>query len=293
MNISLVLSMAADAVSRTQGGNIYYLAAVDVTVGVLDAVTGTVGVTATTGNILDGQVDSVGFVANTPGFATTVNGPRVVNIIANAANLVAGVHIGQGLPISNPLDTSVNTLAASSGGSSYIYESDALTIGTVATTPVIAVHLSSDTSIVDITGRSGVISGEHAKIETIDGSLTVVDAVTAQQQILLAAGGAGSDLTLSAAVTSTNGPIYLLAQQNILQDYRGDVTVTTSATGTIYARAVAGSITMSRDNTQPLGNVAAHKTLVLSVRHDKRNKRLRSAAALRGGKTNSCISIAP
>jgi len=70
----------------------------------------------------------VGHDAN--GFATQTGAARTENVIASAARLEAGGTIGVA---GNPLDTAVATLAARAGtGSAYVYESDGLSIGSVA-----------------------------------------------------------------------------------------------------------------------------------------------------------------
>ena len=87
--------------------------------------------------------------------------------------LVANGDIGAA---GDPLDITVNTVAAdSANGSVYLYETDALTIGTVGT-------------------QSGITAGLNAKVETIAGTLMVDQQVDASMgNVLLAANGSGRE----------------------------------------------------------------------------------------------------
>ena len=153
------------------------------------------------------------------------------------ASLAAGGSIGVS---DNPLDTAVGTLAATSGGSAYIYESDALTLGTVAPVVVNRVALDSTTTNVQNTQVAGVVAGAHAKVETIAGSLLVTNAVTAGHDVLLAANGVGSDVTLNADVSATAGNATVLAGNSVNQN----ANITTGLTGTIDVEATTGDIVM-------------------------------------------------
>ena len=131
--------------------------------------------------------------------------PRVANIVSLAARLQAGGGIGE---IGNPLDTTVVTVAAQAVSSIYLYETDALQIGTVGPITVTRVHLDSTAQPVNVAALNGVTSATlHAKVETIDGTLTVNNPVLASGNIHLAAGGATNDVVIDAAVTSVNGAI--------------------------------------------------------------------------------------
>ena len=90
----------------------------DVKLGQLDAgAAGMVSVVAGR-DILDARDDTVGHDGE--GFATQTDDDRTENIIANEAQLTAGRNIGQGKDegVSNPLDISDDTLAATSANSS-------------------------------------------------------------------------------------------------------------------------------------------------------------------------------
>ncbi|MHC5112547.1 MAG: beta strand repeat-containing protein, partial [Planctomycetota bacterium] len=225
--------MDPDTSSTAANNNIRYTAEVDVELGILDAGTGSVAVTATTGDIRDVQDDLVDRDAD--GFAT--NTTRTVNIYGTDLRMDAAGSIGEA---DDPLDTEVATLAAVAGtGSVYVYESDALTIGTVA--PVTVNRVALESTVADVTDAGdmvGVTGGTNAKVETIGGTLTVDDPVLAvSNDAQLAANGAGSDLDINATVTSGRHTT-ILGRNDILQS--ADVT----AGGTIDAEAFDGSILM-------------------------------------------------
>ncbi|MFN6128215.1 MAG: beta strand repeat-containing protein [Planctomycetota bacterium] len=254
------IAMNADASSTTQGGNIYYRATGNVTVGVLNAGTGGIWIDAG-GDILDAQNDTVTAQdAAQPGFAVPV-GTRVVNLIAATAFLNAVGSIGVA---GNPLDTTIGTLASRSGTSTYIYESDNLIIGGIATSSVNRTHLNSTNLAISTASLAGSEGGQHVKIETIDGNLFVNEPVTAGLDTLLAANrqpatsvAAAGNLFVNFDVRSTNGALTLLAEQNINQGANGDLLITAGAANTIYAYAVNGSITMAdgASSTTQGGNI--------------------------------------
>ena len=239
--VSGAIVMHADASVTTAGGNIYFLAGAaginannSVTLGRLDAGGGNITIIAGW-DILDAQNDTVAATAS--GLALPV-GTRVVNLTASNLHLQSGRHIGQA---GNPLDTSVDTLAAFAAGNLYVYESTDLAIGTVGLMAVTRVHLNSSTTAVASPPLAGVRTGGHAKFETQDGTLTVAAgtvgaiisgqpyAIVANADILLAAGGNNSDLRIEAAVASHNGAITALAQQDVLQTAAGHLRVLTGS----------------------------------------------------------------
>jgi filamentous hemagglutinin family protein len=183
------------------------------------AAANTVILTALDGDILDAQNDTVGHDAE--GFATQTGDARVANILAENLLLDAAGNIGSG---GNPLDLTVGTLAArSANGSIWLYETDALTIGTV-------------------NGVAGIVAAADVKVETAGGSLTVDQAVGATSgDILLAANGAGANVAIHAAVTATAGDLTVLAANGVTQNADGDLT----AGATIDVEAKAASIAMT------------------------------------------------
>lgn len=193
---------------------------------------------AGTGAICDQQNDTVGH--NADGFATQTGDARAVNIVADQLKMTADDDIGVA---GNPLDTTVKTLAANSAnGSVYVYETDALTIGTVD-------------------GMDGVNAATHAKVETINGTLTVDQAVTATAgDVLLAAKNGAIDV--NALVSGQN--VAVVATGDVTEDAAVDATgnkVIVSKTGDIVVNATsaqaqnvmykaeAGSVSLNADVT--------------------------------------------
>jgi len=199
-----------------------------IAVGVISAGAGTaadVVLDAGTGAITDLQADTV--TVGAQGFAQ--NAGRTVNVVADQLGMTAQGDIGAA---GNPLDLTVKTVAASSAnGSVYLYETDMLTVGTVGTV-------------------SGVTAGQNAKVETINGTLTVGQTVTATAgDLLLAANGAGSDVILNAAAGAAADNVTVLASDAFRQN--ADIT----AGGTIDVRTT-GNIVMAPDTTSASGGSA-------------------------------------
>jgi hypothetical protein len=234
-----------------------------------------VGIEATTGDILDARTDTVGVGTN--GFATQTGSPRTVNIFASNLVLRAGDDIGT---VGNAVDTTVNTLTAIAGSDLYVYESDALTIGSISAFDANRVNLNSTTTPITTAALAGVTAtAGHAKIETVNGSITVNSAVAAGLNGMLNAGTATSDVNLNATVTSNAGSVSVTAQDSVNQNANGNISVT-GGTGTIYVRGVDGSITMldGTSSTTANGNVRYHANQNVTVglikrRHWKRRHR--------------------
>ena len=171
---------------------------------------------AGTGAICDQQNDTVGH--NADGFATQTGDARAVNIVADQLKMTADDDIGVA---GNPLDTTVKTLAANSAnGSVYVYETDALTIGTVD-------------------GLNGVTAATHAKVETINGTMTVDQAVTATAGDVLLAAKAGA-IDVNAQVSGQN--VAVVATGDVTEDAAVDATgnkVVVSKTGDIVVNAAS------------------------------------------------------
>ncbi|MEM6691509.1 MAG: hypothetical protein AAF664_18925, partial [Planctomycetota bacterium] len=247
------ITMDANASSTTTDGNVFYRAesaGQDITIGQIDAGAGDVAVQAGQ-SIIDAQDDTVGF--NTGGFATFTD--RTSNIIADEASLIAGT--GSIGVAGNPMDLTVNTLAASAGVDAYLFETDGLEIGSVEEIVVERTYLSSSVASVSSGALAGMTATTgHAKVETIDGDLAVNDPIQAGLDIVLAAGGSDSDANIDSSVTSASGSITVLAQDVVVQSADGDLETSTSGE-TIYVRAVDGSITMDADasSTTTDGNV--------------------------------------
>jgi len=228
------ITMSPTALSASNGGNIQYRATGDIELGIIDAGMGSISLISLA-DVLDAQNDTVGMGAN--GFATQTNDPRVVNIIGSAL-FISAENIGVA---GNPVDIEVANLAGELGTNAYLYETSGLTLGAVG--PIEVQRLSSDfskTTVSDAGGAGLTGMGGVVKVETVGGALTADEAVQAGSDVLLAAGGAGSDLQTNAPVTSTGtGHITLLSQNAISQS--ADMS---TQGGTVTAHAVDDSITM-------------------------------------------------
>ncbi|WP_416546172.1 hypothetical protein ACHEXK_11130 [Limnohabitans sp. DCL3] len=216
------------------------LAATDVTVGDIDLNTGKVSITATAGSILD--ADPV----------TTTNDTDP-DITAVSLRLNAGTVIADSV---NHLETTVGTLTASSAGSVYLLEADDLTVGSVAVSvnrvgSAAAVSTVTDAAQADVrTSLNGAIV-----LRSTAGSVTLndgdADGVTISANgsghVLLQTLGAGTDISLNADVTSTNGNVSVRAAQAL--SFAADADVRTASTaagnGHIDLEAGTGAITMN------------------------------------------------
>jgi hypothetical protein len=239
------ITMTDGVTSTTANGNVVYRADDNVTVGLINAGTGRVGILATNGSILDARTDTVGVDAN--GFAMQTGSTRTVNIIASELSMAAGDDIGTA---GNAIDTTVGTLTATAGSDVYLYQSGLpLTIGSVGAFSVNLIGLDSSTTVLTTAlataaptpttilslVQSGVTATTgHAKIETFDGTITVDRAVTAGQDILLAARGATSDLIIDSNITSNTGHITLTAGDDIDLNANLRTDGNLAASGTVY-----------------------------------------------------------
>ena len=246
------ITMVDGTNSTTADGSVRYHAAQNVTVGLIDAGTGSIGIEATAGDILDARTDTVSVGTN--GFATQTGSARTVNLIANNLVLRAGDDIGTA---GNALDTTVNTLAAIAGSDLYVYESDALTIGSITVFDANRVNLNSTTTPITTAALAGITAtAGNANIETIAGSVEINNVIAAGQHGLLNAGGLGSDLVLNAKVQSFAGNLTLNAADDVSQ--RADLS--TGGVGSIYLRAInnqsdalTGIVMQNRTSTTTAG----------------------------------------
>ena len=220
------VTMADGAVSQTSAGSLRYKASTDVTIGGLNAGSGTVSVVATSGNIIDG-------------------GDTDKDVTAANLRLFAGTGIGSS---SNTIDTAVTVVAAQvANGSIYLADDDAVTIGLVGIVTVFRVFTSGTTLNVQDTALSGETTqagnGNIVQL-SLAGTLTVSQTVVANGSgnILLSAAGLTSDVSLGGLVTTTSGNITVIAGRDVLQTAAGDVS---TSTGTVDFEAQNGSINMA------------------------------------------------
>ncbi|MDF1822646.1 MAG: LysM peptidoglycan-binding domain-containing protein, partial [Alcanivoracaceae bacterium] len=272
-----VTAIAGDMLLRSQTGNMQLNAAVTATAGnaTIDVVSGTLGQSAD-GDISAGgdiYVDANGAITMDDGAVSnatgnlfygsgadlliaslvasdvlvdvtgsiTDNGETDVDVVAITTQLRAGASIGEADGTNNgPLETTVTTLAATAGtGNIYVSETDALDIGSVAAIDVNSVGLNAGSSLNTGALLEGAVAAQNLKVETVNGGLTVSNAVDATAADLLLDAQNG-DLTINATVDA-GGNASLLASANVTQSAAGDVTVG----GTLDVNAQGGDIDMT------------------------------------------------
>ncbi len=221
--------MADGVKSQADGGVIRYLAAGDVSLGGLLATGGSVSVIATAGDILD-------------------LGDAHKDIVANEARLVAGSGIGES---GDHLEIAVATVAAQAAGDGiYLLDDDAIAVGAVGPVAyhrVAGAGASSVQTDAQLTGARTTAGDGAIVVGTVAGGVTVSQSIVAHGagNILLRAVGATSDIALTAPVSTSTGSISVIADRNVRQEVKGDLTV--GGTGTIDVEAAGGTIVMVDD----------------------------------------------
>ncbi|HEY1173520.1 MAG TPA: hypothetical protein VGH19_19300 [Verrucomicrobiae bacterium] len=223
------ITLSATSNVTAVSGNIRLYAGVDVALGGLISTGANVSVIANTGSITDAD-----------------NGSGV-DIAADSLRLQADDGIGSGV---NPVETTVATITAHAGADGiFLFETDAVTVGTVAvavnrvvdTAGVVTVPAVVDTQSGLVTAEGPIIFGNGTGVVTVNTALTV----TGAGNIRLSS-DSGS-LVLNADVSSSAGHITIAAGQGIALG--GGVDVTTGTPGTINLQANGGSLTMAGDST--------------------------------------------
>ncbi|QYM80869.1 hypothetical protein K0B96_00005 [Horticoccus luteus] len=221
---------ADNAQIATSGGNVRLLAATDITLGGLQAGTGSVTLTATAGSILDG-------------------GDTYQDISASAARLVAGTGIGTS---TNPLEVSLDTLAASAGSAGIsLLEDNALTITNVSVTVrAVAADFTSTALAAETLSDLTTTANGSIALTIIAGDLTLNDGFV--NNTAVSANGTGNiyfsaaNLTANADILSGSGDITLLGATNLTFTTTADVKTTG---GDVNLVAAAGAIHFA-DNAQ-------------------------------------------
>jgi hypothetical protein len=240
------IDQAAALTIQTTNANILLQAAVDVRLGMIEAGNGSVGITASSGSILDNKARA----ANVPN-----------NISANALSMIAGGDIGLvGAGADNAIEIRVNTLSATTtlDGSIHIREFDSLLVDTIAAfsaNRVITNNLTSTASSA-MEARSDVRTAGNGDVilrsvgsMTLNGGLAGAGANTA-----VAAAGTGNvlldvlaingDIFANAQVLAESGSISLLAGRGIALAGNANVIIA-NGTGTIDLNAARGNITQA------------------------------------------------
>ena len=197
------ISMVDGALTQTNNGNIRYEATTgDITIGEIDAGTAKAALIATAGSILDG-------------------GDAYTDVTADGLRLVAGVGT-----VYDPLDTAVNTVAASAGsGGIYLSDADSVVIGTVG--PVVIDRVLADGTTVTVTDDpiSGLTATDGGSVVQVvlDGTIIVNEPITTTDT---------GSIVLQADDVSVNAP---------LTSPTDDITVLTSDGASFRWPAVAGA----------------------------------------------------
>ena len=174
------ITLADNVAVTTAGGNIRFLAAMDVTLSGLNAATGSVTVTATSGSILDA-------------------GATLLDVQAANLRLLAGLGIGA---LGDPLEISVALLAAAATtGGIRLRDEDDVTVGTVNAVSVNRVSVTATTaSVGDAAATSDLVTTTGpVELTSVAGSISLTDGTNADGR----------------AITTTTGAVTLLAQNNI------------------------------------------------------------------------------
>ena len=188
------------------------------------------------------------------------------NVSASTLRLHAADSIGTA---ARHLSTAVATVSASSSGTHsagiYLTDDDAISVGSVAVS-VSEFNLLASTVVVTDAAQADLIAGNNGNIvlTTVAGAITLNDgdsngsAVAANGigSVLLQAGGAGSDLSVNAGISSASGNLTLKAARNIAVN--GTATVSTG--GSLSLDASAGAIVMAGGVNATAGNVRLHAT---------------------------------
>jgi len=247
--------MSANSVFGSTNGAIRVLAANSIEVGVIRTAatavandgSGMVSLTATSGSIVDAQ--NLGNLSNSD---------AIVNVTASGLRLNAGTGIGQSI---NHLETTVAVVSARvASGGVYLLESDNVTVGdvTVMVNRVLSDGTVTTSTVTDIKQSDLVTTSGNGNIvlSTTNGTITLTDGSDGNNSvissngsgnILVDASGVGSDIILSADITSKTGHITLKAADAITLGSGADVTAGSS--GTISLDAKGGALTMDGTST--------------------------------------------
>ncbi|PWF47959.1 hypothetical protein, partial [Massilia glaciei] len=215
-----------DGVATTAGTNLRYEAGGVLGIGALSAV----NVSLIAGSIVDSGSGDTDVTATTLRLVTT--------------GTAAGEGAGTGAA---HLQIAVATLAASVAGTGngglYLDEANAIVLGTVDAITVDRLAADGSSSVVSDLGMSGVTSGANLVLGSAAGSVTVLNPLTANGNILLEANSGA--LGITAAISSAGGSISLSSLNSITQN----ANILTIGGGSIDLRSNAGSVAMADGTT--------------------------------------------
>ncbi|MFA7061982.1 MAG: LEPR-XLL domain-containing protein, partial [Pedobacter sp.] len=270
LKADVAITMSDGALTQTLNGNIRYEAtAGDITLGELNAGTAWAAVIATVGSILDLATDS-----------------SAVDVTANNLILFAGTAIGES---TNHLETKVVSISAKSvSGSTFITESDSVTVTNLSVT-VNRFNSDGTTTTTTAYTQEDLVSAADLVFVTTNGFITVgggatspTTGINAVGNILLSAGetveGTVADITLNASVISSGNNISLYSRDSIIQVAAGDISVT-SADKTIDLKA---------DDSIVMFDGALTQTTNCTIRYEATSGNI-TLGALNAG--SGCVSI--
>ena len=184
------LTQAEGTSIGTSNGHVSLQAGGAVTLERISAGAGRVSITGT--SIVDGDAD----------------GDSEADVLANGVAFSASN--GSIGAAANAIEVTTSTLsaAARNGGSVWLTETDAVNLDSVAVT---VQRVGANGTVTAQASTQGNVSGATVVVRTLAGSLGSLTngAVTAAGNLLLQAGGAGSDLVIGAAVTTSSGALSL------------------------------------------------------------------------------------
>jgi len=227
---------AGSELLSSAGGNIRAVASANVTVGLIET-SATVGLSASTGSILDGLASGG------------------LNVQAGALRLNAGTGIGLG---SDALEVQVATVSAAAGsGGIYLLGTAAIAVGDVGLSVSRVLSNASTLTVTDAT-QSDLVSGVNGNIvlQTSAGSITLNDGSAPANARAISAGTGGNVLveTLSNSgnininanvVLAGAGNLSIMSAGNVLLGSVTGAASLLSGSGTMDVDATGGNVTMA------------------------------------------------
>ena len=226
------ITLDDESLITSQGGNVRLSAVSNIVLGGISTGSGSVSLLSSAGSVFDG-------------------GDIYVDIAALNLMIIAGSDIGMIAGVTNPLEISVGSLTANSGGGDInLVESDNLTIEMLANV-ISRVLINGDTSLVTDATRSDVqTTGDGSIMLVTGGDLTVTSSDADAAGILTEMGDitvVGAGATLTAAIGSNAGNVTIDVQNGLTLEARGNIT--TGGQGVIALTADAGNIEMKQDSS--------------------------------------------
>ncbi len=226
-------------------GDIRFNAGTNVTLGGTATTTGSISVTAG-GWIHDGDIDGG------------------IDLVSSGLRLEAGGDIGTvGFEADNPIETTVTTVSALSGGKINILESNDLIVDD---TIVTISRVAFDATVSDVTDatQSDLTTTDNGSIilRTTAGNITLNDGTAADDDgsvsahgtgnVLIEAIGDGTSITANADIETGSGNITVLADTDVT--FTGTADLTSGGDGSIDVQATDGAILLSTTSNQNAGS---------------------------------------